>query len=112
MRVVPLDAFRDKVSFVTAIGAMERGFRALALGEAVLPDPRVVELPAEPAELHVNGAPLQGARPIVLQVAPGVYDGRPRGLPSGDGLFVLLDAGTGAPARRAPWRASPCPETR
>src|SRR5437764_880371 len=49
MRVVPLDAFRDKVSFVTAIGAMERGFRALALGEAVLPDPMVVELPAERA---------------------------------------------------------------
>src|SRR5438874_984296 len=30
MRVVPLEAFRDKVSFVAAIGAVERGLRALA----------------------------------------------------------------------------------
>src|SRR5256885_5752684 len=98
MRVVPLDAFRDKVSFVTAIGAMERGFRALALGEAVLPDPMVVELPAERAEVHVKGAHLKGARHIVLKVATGFYENRARGLPSGDGLFLLLDAVTGVPA--------------
>src|SRR6059058_4624521 len=98
MRVVPLDAFRDKVSFVTAIGAMERGFRALALGEAVLPDPMVVELPAERAEVHVKGAHLKGARHIVLKVATGFYENRARGLPSGDGLFLLLDAKTGVPA--------------
>src|SRR5947208_11625766 len=97
MRVVPLDAFRDKVSFVTAIGAMERGFRALALGEAVLPDPMVVELPAERAEVHVKGAHLRGARHIVLKVATGFYDNRARGLPSGDGMFLLLDAATGVP---------------
>jgi len=97
MRVVPLDAFRDKVSFVTAIGAMERGFRALALGEAVLPDPMVVELPAERAEVHVKGAHLKGARHIVLKVATGFYENRARGLPSGDGLFLLLDAVTGVP---------------
>src|SRR5216110_811767 len=97
MRVVPLDAFRDKVSFVTAIGAMERGFRALALGEAVLPDPMVVELPAERAEVHVKGAHLKGARHIVLKLATGFYQNRARGLPSGDGMFLLLDAETGAP---------------
>src|SRR2546429_754891 len=97
MRVVPLDAFRDKVSFVTAIGRMGRGFRALALGEAVLPDPMVVELPAERAEVHVKGAHLKGARHIVLKVATGFYENRARGLPSGDGLFLLLDAVTGVP---------------
>src|SRR2546430_5763468 len=98
MRVVPLDAFRDKVSFVTAISAMERGFRALALGEAVLPDPMVVDLPAERAEVHVKGAHLKGARHIVLKVATGFYESRARGLRSGDGLFLLLDAGTGVAA--------------
>src|SRR6184192_2942625 len=97
MRVVPLDAFRDKVSFVTAIGAMERGFRALGLGEAVLPDPMVLELAEQRAEVHVKGAHLRGARHIVLKVATGFYENRARGLPSGDGLFLLLDAATGAP---------------
>src|SRR5216110_2773243 len=89
MKVVPLEAFRDKVSFVVAVDAVERGFRALALGEAVLPDPMVVELPAERAEVHVKGAHLKGARHIVLKVATGFYENRARGLPSGDGLFLL-----------------------
>ncbi|HZI23046.1 MAG TPA: hypothetical protein VFD76_11030 [Gemmatimonadales bacterium] len=98
MRVVPLEAFRDKVSFAVAVSAMERGFRALALGEADLPDPMVVELPAQRAEVHVKGAHLKGGRHIVLKVATGFYHNRARGLPSGDGMFLLLDAETGVPA--------------
>src|SRR5256884_9313411 len=98
MKVVPLEAFRDKVSFVVAVDAGERGFRALALGEAVLPDPMVVELPAERAGVHVKGAHLKGARHIVRKVATGFFENRAPGLPAGDGLVLLLDAGTGVPA--------------
>lgn len=98
MRVVPLEAFRDKVPLAAAVAAVELGFRALALGEATLPDPMVVELEDLAAEVHVKGAHLKGARHIVLKVATGFYRNRARGLPSGDGLFLLLDADTGAPA--------------
>jgi ornithine cyclodeaminase len=98
MRVVPLEAFRDKVPFAVAIAAVERGFRSLGLGKAALPDPLVMELRDEQAEIHVKGAHLAGARHIVLKVATGFYRNRARGLPSGDGMFLLLDAATGAPA--------------
>lgn len=98
MQVIPLEAFRDKVPLAVAVAAVERGFRALALGEATLPDPMVVELSELDAEIHVKGAHLAGARHIVLKVATGFYRNRARGLPSGDGLFLLLDAETGAPA--------------
>ena len=77
---------------------MERGFRALALGEATLPDPMIVELKDLGAEIHVKGAHIKGARHVVLKLATGFYRNRERGLPSGDGLFLLLDATTGAPA--------------
>src|SRR6267154_1955181 len=77
MRVVPLEAFRDKIPFSVAIAAVERGFRALGRGE---------------------GAHLAGGRHIVLKVATGFYRNRARGLPSGDGMFLLLDADTGVPA--------------
>src|SRR5438094_10591482 len=97
MRVVPLEAFRDKISFAVAVSAVERAFRALALGEATLPDPMVVELAEQRAEVHVKGAHLRGARHIVLKLATGFYNNRARGLPSGDGMLVLLDADTGAP---------------
>lgn len=58
----------------------------------------VVELGDLDAEIHVKGAHLKGGRHIVLKVATGFYKNRERGLPSGDGLFLLLDATTGAPA--------------
>src|ERR1041385_2024957 len=98
MRVVPLEAFRDKIPFAVAIAAVERGFAALSRGEAVLPDPMVLELPAQQAEVHVKGAHLAGGRHIALKVATGFYRNAARGLPSGDGLFLLLDAETGVPA--------------
>jgi ornithine cyclodeaminase len=97
MRVVPLEALRDRVPLGVAVRAVEQGFRALALGEATLPDPLVLELPREQAEVHVKGAHLAGGRHIVLKVATGFYRNRDRGLPSGDGMFLLLDAATGAP---------------
>jgi ornithine cyclodeaminase len=97
MRVVPLEAFRDKISFAVGIGAVERGFRALGRGEATLPDPMVLELPEQEAEVHVKGAHLRGGRHIVLKLATGFYRNRARGLPSGDGMFLLLDADTGVP---------------
>lgn len=98
MQVVPLEAFRDKISFAVAIAAVERGFAALGRGEAALPDPMVLELPAQRAEVHVKGAHLAGGRHIALKVATGFYRNRARGLPSGDGMFLLLDAETGVPA--------------
>ena len=58
----------------------------------------VVELGELDAEIHVKGAHLKGARHVVLKVATGFYKNRQRGLPSGDGLFLLLDATTGVPA--------------
>src|SRR5439155_8039173 len=97
MRVVPLEAFKDKIPMTRAIAAVERGFRALALGEATLPDPLVAEIKDRDAEVHVKGALLKGARHVVLKLATGFYQNPARGLPSGDGMFLLLDAETGAP---------------
>jgi ornithine cyclodeaminase/alanine dehydrogenase-like protein (mu-crystallin family) len=97
MRVVPLAAFQDKIPMAVAIGAVERGFRALAQGEATLPDPLVMELPQEEAEVHVKAAHLGGGRYIVIKVATGFPGNRARGMPSGDGMFLLLDARTGVP---------------
>ena len=98
MRVVPLEEFRDRVSMAAAVAAVERGFRSLALGQATLPEPMVVELARPTAEVHVKGAHLAGGRFIVLKVATGFPANRERGLPSADGMFLLLDAHTGAPA--------------
>ncbi len=98
MRAVPLEEFRDRISMTAAIDAVERGFRALALGQATLPEPMSLELSRPVATVHVKGAYLAGARFIVFKVATGFPANRERGLSSADGMFLLLDARTGAPA--------------
>lgn len=98
MRVVALEEFQDRITMTAAIAAVERGFRALSLGQATLPDPMVVESSRPVSEVHVKGAHLAGARFIVLKVATGFPANQDRGLPSADGMFLLLDAQTGAPA--------------
>ncbi|MGH7754611.1 MAG: ornithine cyclodeaminase family protein [Gemmatimonadales bacterium] len=97
MRVVPFEMIRDRLPMGAAIAAVERGFRALGQNEAVLPEPMVVELPDRAAEVHVKGASLKGQAHIVLKVATGFYRNAKKGLPSGDGLFLLLNGETGVP---------------
>jgi ornithine cyclodeaminase len=98
VRAVPLEEFRDRISMAAAIDAVERGFHALALGQATLPEPMALELSRPVATVHVKGAYLAGARFIVFKVATGFPANRERGLSSSDGMFLLLDAHTGAPA--------------
>src|SRR2546425_202851 len=45
MRVVPLQAFRDKLSIAATVAAVERGFRAPGTGGAALPHPLLLGLP-------------------------------------------------------------------
>ena len=98
MRVVALEEFRDKITMPAAIAAVERGFRALARGEATLPEPMAMERARPSASIHVKGAQLSGGRFIVLKVATSFPANIDHGKPAGDGMFLLLDAQTGAPA--------------
>src|SRR5256712_8359491 len=95
MRVVPLEAFRDKLSIAATVAAVERGFRAPALGEATLPHPLGMELAELSGEVHVKSAYLPGARHIVPKLATGFYGNPEPGLPPRDGRSLLLDAQTG-----------------
>ena len=97
MRVVELEEFRDRVSMSAAIAAVERGFKALALGQATLPEPMVMERSRPTGEVHVKAGHLSGSRFIVFKVATGFPANQERGLPSADGLFLLLDASSGVP---------------
>src|SRR5207244_10738109 len=92
-----LAASRAKVALPVATRAAERGSPALRLGEAARPGPMVLELGEQQAEVPGKGAHLRGARHIVLKVATGFYRNRARSLPSGDRMFLLLNAETGVP---------------
>lgn len=97
MRIFDADTIRSHVGLGLALEAVETAFIALAEGRATLPPPVGLELPEVRGEVHVKGAHLQGARTFTFKVATGFYRNPERGLPSGSGLMLVFDAGTGVP---------------
>lgn len=80
-----------------ALEAAERAFVALAKGRVTQPPPLALAVPDAEGEVHVKTAYIAGAAIVAIKVATGFYGNVSRNLPTGAGLMVLLDAGTGFP---------------
>lgn len=97
LRVFHEEAIRAAVTDRMAMESAERAFLSLGRGEALVPPPMGVDLPGVGGEVHVKGAYLQGSPVFAFKVATGFYGNTARGLPSGSGLVLVFDAGTGFP---------------
>lgn len=97
MRVIHEEELRSVATEAVALEAVERAFAALAAGRVRQPPPFSLELPEVRGEVHAKGAALEGAPIFALKVATGFYDNPARGLPTGSGLMLVFDAGTGFP---------------
>ena len=86
-RLVPLDT--------AAISAVENGFRALASGEVVMPPILRLDIAAANGEVDVKTAYVPGFASFAIKVSPGFFDNPKIGLPSLNGLMILLSASTG-----------------
>ena len=86
-RIVPLD--------LDAIACVERGFRALATAKVVMPPIMRLDIPEQRAEVDVKTAYVPGIDGFAIKVSPGFFDNPKLGLPSVNGLMVLLSARTG-----------------
>ncbi|ASP32767.1 cyclodeaminase [Labrenzia sp. VG12] len=86
-RVVPLD--------LEAIDCIETAFAKLATGKVVMPPVMSMALPDINAEVDVKTAFVPGLDGFALKVSPGFFNNPSLGLPSLNGLMVLLSARTG-----------------
>ncbi|HET9068031.1 MAG TPA: cyclodeaminase, partial [Amaricoccus sp.] len=86
-RAAPLD--------LAAIDVTERAFAALHQGGVVMPPVLSMALPAANGEVDVKTAYLPGFDGFAIKVSPGFFDNPRRGLPSLNGLMILLSATTG-----------------
>jgi alanine dehydrogenase len=79
------------------LGAVERGFRAAAAGEAFAPMP--MHIPARDGGFHAKGAAIGGERAYVALKLNGNFPANPaeRALPTVQGALILCDAETGSP---------------
>ena len=80
------------------IQALERAFAAYATGKAQLPPVINLEVPEHGGEVHIKTGHLSGGPYYAVKIASGFYGNTALGLPSSDGMVLVFDAVTGAPA--------------
>jgi ectoine utilization protein EutC len=78
-----------------AVDIVERAFAALAEGGVVMPPILSMPIAERHGEVDVKTAYVPGLDGFAIKVSPGFFDNPKRGLPSLNGLMVLLDAETG-----------------
>jgi ornithine cyclodeaminase len=77
------------------VDIVEDAFRRLASGTVVMPPILSMALPEVHGEVDVKTAYSPGFDGIAIKISPGFFDNPKIGLPSLNGMMVLLNAGTG-----------------
>jgi len=85
--LVPLDT--------AAIECVEDAFRALATKPVVMPPIMRLDIAEANGEVDVKTAYVPGLESFAIKISPGFFDNPKIGLPSVNGLMVLLSAKTG-----------------
>ena len=86
-RLVPLD--------LAAIACVENAFRALATLPVVMPPILRLDIKEARGEVDVKTAYVPGLDRFAIKISPGFFDNPQPGLPSVNGLMVVLSARTG-----------------
>jgi ectoine utilization protein EutC len=86
---------RRAITPADAIEAVRQAFAADGRGQTVVPSVINLAIPGTDGEFHVKTAYVAGIPHVAVKVASGFYDNPKRGLPTGSGMMVLLDATTG-----------------
>lgn len=77
------------------VGVIERAFASLATEPVVMPPILSMDIPEANGEVDVKTAYIPGFDEFAIKVSPGFFDNPEIGLPSLNGLMILLSAETG-----------------
>ena len=77
------------------IPIIEDAFKSLSLGKTVMPPILRVDIEKFHGESDVKAAYIEGLDSFAVKVASGFFDNPKLGLPSSNGLMILLDSQTG-----------------
>jgi ornithine cyclodeaminase len=80
---------------LNAVERVETAFSALAAGVVTMPPILRLDIPEFRGEVDVKTAYVPGLDGFVIKISPGFFDNPKIGLPSTNGMMVLLDARTG-----------------
>lgn len=92
------DEIRELVPLsLDVVAAVEEGFLRMAAGAVETPPILRLDVPEHEGEVDVKTAYVRGWDSFAVKISAGYFGNRAQGLPTGSGLMVLLDAGTGVP---------------
>jgi ornithine cyclodeaminase len=86
-RIVRLD--------LDAVACVEKAFHALATKSVAMPPIMRLDIPEHRGEVDVKTAYVPGIDGFAIKISPGFFDNPKLGLPSVNGMMVLLSANTG-----------------
>jgi len=101
-RLFDYETVTANLSVTDAIGAVEKAFGALAKGKVDVPMPMHIGIEetaeAGPGDCHIKGGYVAGTKTFTVKLAcVSFYKNVDKGLPPGSGVFIVVDAVTGAP---------------
>ena len=97
MKLASLDEIKSALDVPAAIELIEAGFVALSSGAATVPPVGYLGFETPPGECHIKYGHIRGDPIFVIKVATGFYENASRGLPTGQGMMVVMSAETGEP---------------
>ena len=77
------------------IPIIEEAFKCLSKGKTVMPPIMRIDIEKYHGESDVKAAYVEGLDSFAIKIASGFFDNPKLGLPSSNGMMVLLDSGTG-----------------
>jgi ornithine cyclodeaminase len=80
------------------IEAMERAFAAYSTGQAEMPVVIHLNVPENQGEIHIKAGHVRGGPYYAVKIVSGFLNNPHLGLPANDGMVLVFDAKTGAPA--------------
>lgn len=80
------------------IQAVEKAFSAYATGQAELPAVINLEVPENRGEVHIKAGHLRGGTYYAVKIAAGFPNNAELGIPASNGMVLVFEARTGAPA--------------
>jgi ornithine cyclodeaminase/alanine dehydrogenase-like protein (mu-crystallin family) len=87
---------RAVLDMASCIDACERAFVAYSTGDAELPNVIHLDVPESSGEIHVKAGHVHGASLYAVKIASGFAPAA--GAPVADGMVIVFDARSGAPA--------------
>ncbi|MFG6147072.1 cyclodeaminase [Halobacillus sp. B23F22_1] len=93
---------RDRIDRVirldtTLINEIESAFTDLTTKQVIMPPIMRIDVPRNNGEVDIKSAYIEGVDSFAVKLSSGFFDNPKRGLPSANGMMILLSAVTGEP---------------